>query len=496
MISAVSTPAPAAPPIRWDAGLALAAGVALFAPAVLRFLGDVHNRETALYLWATAMVALWRDRGAGFTGRFLGLGRWRDVTAGCALAAAATAFYAALMTGSTSVARFAMVGSVAALSLGSFACWSSGRCAVFALFLAVCFGMPASAYASLTGAFRSIFVAMLELPPAIGLLDYRVENSTLVYPHYSLEIVDDCSGFSQLLAFVGLAFLGSFLGRPNLRRTVLSFAAAVLLAVLANGFRLAVFSSLVAVGWTAPIDEPLLHELAGALCYLPFVGALVVWLMRSHVPRGVAPRRRMAGAGWSLLWPAVVLAVVWALVPAPEPPPSESPAHFIGIQSPPGHELAAIARTETSERQVYGTDLLINRRFVSTHGGGEFELFAYATRSRGHLNVHRISRCLEKRGETLEYGPVVEAGGRRFWSFQLLGGEQPWHGYYAFHVEGEDRDDSMGTQWDVFRRRLAGGAPEVGLTRFLMPGSLTFPIPDEDRRLLEWRAQHLAADRP
>lgn len=471
---------------------ALACLAVHFAPAVAGYARDNHYQSHFLFLWVFVAIAWWRGGGPGFPERLGGLGRARDAAGWTALALAVLLDYCGLLTGSSTIQRLALVATVTGIAVLGCARWSTRRCLAWSAFLVLCFGVPYSAYFQVTNVFRSGYLWLLGVPSRLGLLDYEVDGASLLFPHYRLDIVEDCSGFTQLITFVGLATAGALVGAPRTGRIVLLFAAAAGGAVLANGFRLLVFVLLVAAGHTEAIDEPWLHETLGFATYLPFVLGMV-WLIL-HTHRRCPPREPLPRSGRSLpTWCAALpLLAVWLAVPGEPPPDLGPPAFLAGVDAPPGYRLELVAPNEVAERDGYGTPWLVNRRFVATSGPERsLEVFAYLTRSRAHLNVHQISNCLEVPGEDFRYGPAIEVGGRTFWTFEIQGGSEAWHGYYAFHVDGQDCDDKIGTKWDVFLRRLRGHAREVGLTRFLMPGPLRVPIPPDDQAVLAWRAKQL-----
>lgn len=466
-------------------GLLLAA----FADAVADYLADPHYRGHFLFLWVFFGAALFRCGRHAFVGR-APLDR-RGVLALWMLLAAVLLQWAGLATGSGTVQRLALVAAAGALLVLAGRGFTLGRCAALTAFAIWCFGVPFSVYFGLTRLFRNAYVALLQALPTLLPLDYRIDGATLHYGGYALAITQDCSGFNQVVTFVGLAFVGALTGRAGARRVVLLFVAAIGFALTANLTRLLVFVVLVGRGVTAAVDDPSLHQLVGFVALSPFVLAFIALILRTHRPLRL-PRARPVGGGLPVIAAVLPFVVLRALFGAlPPPAPLARPDYVTALQTPPGFHLQRHADSEELERRTYDTPWVLNATFAGDDGL-QMEVFAYLTSSRQHLNVHRIANCLDVPGTEVRYGPAIEIDGRTFWSVQL-DGEQPWHGFYSFWVDGADRSDGIGTQVGVFVQRLTGGARVVGLTRLLLPGALRMPLPPAERDLLRWRASQLAA---
>lgn len=459
-----------------------------FQAPLLAYVRDHHYQSHFLFLWAFFAAALIKDGRGAFCRR---VPLDRRTCLGFALGVVALMlFWGGSITGSSTVQRLALVGSFAAWLVTAARGWPVARCLGYGTFALLCFGLPYSAYFQVTKVFRQVFVAALEWLPTVLPLGYTVDGLALQFPHYRLAITADCSGFNQLLTFLGIAFLGIMTGRPSRRRAVLLICAGTVLALLSNLARILVFVLLVSLQQFQFIDNAELHAAVGLVAYAPFILLFLWMILASHRPHRRAPRPLPPARGLPVVAALLPLLAVRLITLQDQAVDPREPALFAGIDAPPGCEVRARAPTEAYEREVYETPWLVN----VTHADGdghEFELFAYVTRGRRHLAVHQISQCLDTPGTRVEYGPPVEVGGHMYWTLELIGPEHQLHGYFAFHIEGENRDDSLSTQLEVLGRRLLGGVPEVGLTRFLMPGPLRLPVPPRDRRWLAWRSELL-----
>ena len=460
-----------------------------FHECVLAYVEDHHYQSHFVFLWAFFAAALYKAGRGAVEQRLSGGIR---TAGGLACGAFGLAvLYVGYATGSSTAQRLALVFTFAAWSLLAVRGWSTWRCVGYAAFALLCFGVPYSAYFQFTNVFRHSFVSLLEAVPPFLPLDYRVDGHALQFPHYRLEITGDCSGFNQLVTFLGMAFLGSLTGKSSGMRVCGLFLVGALLAYVSNFARLLVFATLVAFGQFQAVDNEAMHAAIGFAAYAPFILLFIAVILRTHRPLPAAPTPATRARGvplLALLIPFLALRLAFSAEPEID---TSRPEYVAALAQPPGYRLLQRATSEDHEREVYATPWLVNASYRADSGEGDFELFAYLTRSRRHLAVHQVSNCLETAGTEVVYGPSVEVDGRTFWTIELRG-ERPQHGYFSFWIDGLDADDKMGTQIDVMRRRLTG-LREVGLTRFLMPGPLQFPIPESDRQLLRWRAGHLRA---
>ena len=465
-----------------------------FHDPVLAYLQDHYYQSHFLFLWAFFIAALYKAGRGQIAASLTGGGRTR-----CGLGAGVLALavlHAGLVTGSSTVQRLSLVLAFTSWALIAAKGWSVWRCGGYAAFAMLCFGLPYSVYFKLTNVFRATFMEMLEFLGSVLPLGYRAEGATLFVGNYPLAVTEDCSGFNQLVTFIGLAMLGTLTGRSGARRVALLFTLAIALAYLSNLARMFAFVGAAHLGWTSVIEEPTPHSLLGFFVYAPFVLAFIWVVLKTHkpLPPSERPSAEVSKAGEpgsarraipvaALVAPFVIVRLLHL---GELPVDSTPPAFFADLQAPPGYELVERADSEDREREVYDTPWLMNAAFVGP-AGESFEMFSYLTRSRRHLAVHQISNCLEAPGSRVAYGPVVEVQGRRFWSLEVISEGERQHGYFSFVVDGEDHDDKFGTQLEVFGQRLFGGVREVGLTRFLMPGPLVLPIPAADRAILSWR---------
>lgn len=477
-------------------GFAGAAMVLLaFSASLLAYAQDTYYQSHFVFLWVFFAAAIWKAGRAHLRWR-VSLASLRDAAGFGAWILALGLLHVGLVTGSSTAQRLALSVTFLAFGLLALRGWGTARCFAYAAFAVLCFGLPYSAYYELTERFRSSFMFLLEALGNTGLFDYRVEGVVLVFPHYRLAITPDCSGFNQLITFLGLAFLGTLTGRPSLRRALLLFCAGAVLAYVSNLFRVLVFVVCVACGQTTVIENENLHAIVGFIAYAPFILAFLWLILRTHRPRAAAAAPAQTRRRLPIGALAVPFLLVWLADHAQPPPSGEPPAYMEGVLAPPGHAVVARAHTEEWESSAYDTPWLVNARFAASDKSGSFELFAYLTRSRGHLAVHQISNCLSVPGFDVVYGPPVVVEGRTFWSVDLIGKGKRYHGYYAFWVDGEDCDDSLATQLRVFAKRLSSGLEEVGLTRFLLQGPLPETPSAYGRALLGWRARQLNAIAP
>ena len=209
---------------RFAAALACVALLLVYHEPIAVYVQDQHYQSHFLFLWVFCGVALYRaakhrvfgsvrcDRRA-----LLGLG---------ALAIAVLLLHAGLVTGASTLQRLSLVATFAGMALLAWRGISARRCLGCALFMLLCFGVPYSAYFQLTQVLLLGIRGWLDVPCWLGLASYRVEDLTIVFPHYRLTITGDCSGMNQLVTFLGLAFLGTLTSVPSWRRTLSLFGLA------------------------------------------------------------------------------------------------------------------------------------------------------------------------------------------------------------------------------------------------------------------------------
>ena len=167
--------------------------------------------------------------------------------------------------------------------------------------------------------------------------------------------------------------------------------------------------------------------------------------------------------------------------------PLVEPSYFVALQEPPGHRVTARSDSEASDRLTYGTEWLINARFVDD-AGQSFDLLHYATNSTNHLCVHHVSSCMYWPGQREIAAPSLLLDGVRWWRFSL---ERPnasdtVHVYYSFQVGDTLLDDSIWTQLNVFGQRLSGARVPIRFTRISFHGSLPEQPTDYERSILNW----------
>lgn len=468
------------------AALAAAALLWAYRGTLASYLRDQHYQEHFLYLWVFLALALARSLRAPFR-RAFAFDNARDRT-GLALAVLAwLSFAAAEAAGSTSLARSSLVVLATGIAVLVVPAWGVRRCVMHGLLMQLCFGLPYSVYFPLTEKLQWGVAQWVALPSRLGLADYVVSPPVVRFPDYELVITADCSGLGQLLTFVGIAALGVLSSARNRRRTLGLFALAIVLAWLSNLARVSVFVFFVGVGWRWTVENGTAHAVLGFVAFLPFVCALVWTILRTHVPLP-APVDVQARAGrWPVALLVLPLLLMSLLLGRGEQTEFAAPAYFARLQQPPGHQLELHGPSEAADQVAYATPWLLNARFRDD-AGGWFDLFHYATRSHSHLCVHKVAACLQTPGRRLRYEGAVDVAGRAWWRIDIDGDDDgsAAHVYFAFEVAGQRFDDSLATQWEVFRERLFGASWEVRFTRVVVPGPMP-PAPTErEAAVLGW----------
>lgn len=456
------------------------------AEPIARYAGDQHYRTHFAVLWVLFAIAAWK----GLRGPFrplAGLRSARDLCGWASLVVACCVLAIGALTGSSTLQRTALAGTFFGLTCLSLPANGMLRCAGFAGFLLLCFGVPFSAWFAITKQLARGLELWLALPA--GLLGYRVEGLSAVFPHFRLTVTGDCSGFNQLVTFLAVAALGLLVGASSARRTLGMVVLAILLAYVANVARLWVLLVLVACGVTRSITDDTWHQGIGFLVDLPFLVLLVAILLRTHrvVPSpALGPPTPMRGIPVALVGLVQLGLVCWLDAAAPVDP--TPPAWFARANAAPGARVLVRAASEEREKVTYGTPWLVNARFAN-ESGGTFDLFAFETRSREHLNVHTVANCLEAEGGEFRYGTPLDLDGRRLYPFAIRTASGERHGWYLFRVAGEDRDDTWRTQLAVLRARAFGGVPAIGMVRVIFPGAGAQEPAAYEAVVLRWAAE-------
>ncbi|MBL8726114.1 MAG: exosortase/archaeosortase family protein [Planctomycetes bacterium] len=451
---------------------------------VVAYLRDQHYQEHFLYLWGLFALALTRTLRGPFRSRFEPRAG-RDQAALVLACGSALLLWLAAAGGSSTGQRSSLAGLLLALALVVVPAWSWQKCLQHSALVLLCFGMPYSLYFPLTKHLQWGVAKLLDLAGQWGEFGYQVAGAVVVFPHYRLAITADCSGVGQLLTFLGIAALGVLTAAPNPRRTLVAGLLAVALAWLSNLARVATFTTLVGLGWTAAVDWPTLHAGIGFAVFLPFVTTLVWYLLQTHRPLPPSTEPLAPAGRWSLGWLLLptLLAGTWS---GRATPPLPEPAYFAELTAPPAHRLQVRAPSEAQDRVGYDTPWLLNARFVAAEGDW-FDLFHYATRSRSHLCVHTIADCLDAPGSEPSYLGPVDVDGLPWWRLGIEGPDGArQHVYFAFEVGNRRHDDSWRTAWQVFARRLVTQDDTVRLWRVTFPGPVpAVPNPTEER-VLRW----------
>lgn len=468
------------------AALAAAALLWVFWGTLTSYVRDQHYQEHFLYLWVFLVLALLRTVRGPFRAHCVGGGR-RDAIGLALIAASWLAFTAYKLGGSNVLGRSALVAFLTGATVVALPAWNVRRCLMHGVLMQFCFGLPYSVYYPLTAKLQWGVAQFLALLPELGLVSYTVEGSVIVFPHYRLAITSDCSGVGQALTFLGIAALGVLSAARNRRRTVSLLLAAVACAWLSNLARVGLFVALVAWGATWSIDDATWHAALGFLVFLPFVTGFVGWILRTHTPWVAAPVGALAPGRIRLVWLVAPFVALHLWLGDGSGGAFPAPGYWSRLESPPGYAVQMRGPTEAADRSVYETPWLANVRFASP-AGGEFDLFHYATRSRSHLCVHCVGNCLGGPDVRVAYLPPVVVDGRSWWRIALdrTDGGPSSHVYFAFELDGQRRDDSSATQFEVLWRRVMGGSWEVRLSRLVFPGPMPAqPTPGESA-VLTW----------
>jgi len=463
-----------------------------FRRALLTYAKDSFYQSHFLFLWILFAAALIRSTWAGPTTRLDVRDRRHRV--GIAIGVLAFLTYCvSARTGSSTVERIALVLSFTAFATFALRQWSAWRCAGYAAFALLCFGVPYSVYHPLTKQFRDSFVALLRRWQVLSGQPFKVDGYNVVFPDFSIAITEDCSGLNQVVFFLALAFLGSLSGRARPGRTFFLFVSALLLAYASNLVRVLVFITLAHHSQLQFFDSGWRHELMGVVVYAPFIFAFVGLILWTHRPRPPPTLPAPVVAGPSLAWliaPFLVVAIVSTLPATQEPRDAER--WIAEIAQVPDWRLVRHSPTEAVEQDLYDTPCLLNAAFEAVDGSREtVQIFSYVTSSTNQLAVHQVKNCIERSTSVVRYGPRVPISGRSFWTIESVDPEISLHGYFAFTIDGEDLDDSMQTSSKVLWRRVLGRAPDVEFMRILFPGPLPAELPERERAILQWRAQLL-----
>lgn len=454
--------------------------------SLLAYLRDQHYQEHFVYLWVFLAAALWRTLEGPFRPRF-GWSTARDRVGIAACIAATSLLWLSVVAGSNTGMRLSLVTFLTGLAVLAVPGWTGKRCVQHGLLLVLCFGIPYAVYFPITSKLQFGVAALIRLPAQFGLADYAVAGHTVRFPHYELTITPDCSGLGQLLTFLGIAALGVLRSGQRRSRTILVLGLAVALAWLSNLTRVGLFVGLVGLGWTGAVDSAAWHAVLGFLVYMPFVSALILVVLKTHVPLPPWQERPLPPGRLSSAWlvaPLLAVQLVWG---GAGDAPGAEPAHFARLAQPPGHTMVMRAPSEANDRATYGTPWLLSARFARGDDAW-FDLFHYRTRSRSHLCVHRVADCLGAGASVDDREPPVDVDGQRWWRLAFHGGPEQGatHVYFAFGLGGRRRDDSVWTQLEVVRQRALGGNWDVQLTRVVFPGPMP-PAPTAyEQEVLTW----------
>lgn len=455
-----------------------------FWEALRAYLLDQHYQTHFVYLWAFFALTLSRSLRGPFRTR-LSFDTGRDRSGIALLLVACFLLGISSRIGSSTGMRASLVVTLTALAVLFVRRWTLSRCLAHGLLTQMCFGIPYSAFQPVSQKLQLGVATVVGMPARLGWADYSVHGNIIRFPHYELTITTDCSGLAQLLTFSGIAALGILSTTGGRGRAVWIFVLALGLSWLSNAVRVALFVFLVGIGATWAVDDANLHAGIGFLVYMPFVIVLVAEILRRHKPiryddQPVVPGRH------SPFWLLMPLLATHFAASHDSDSRNHAPPFFAALSTPPQHELRWRGPTEASDGARYMTPWLINARFAR-QDGHYFDLLYYSTSSNSHLNVHKVSSCLDSPGQSVRTPPPVEIDGRHWWRVSLDSDASPsFHAYFAFLIGGERYDDSIATQWEVFKRRLLFDDWQVQLTRVVFPGTLPDQPGDYEIEILRW----------
>jgi exosortase len=171
--------------------------------------------------------------------------------------------------------RISLLGLIAGL-IGYFAGWQRLRAVAFPVaYLAFMIPLPAVIYNQivfplqlLASRFATSCLETVNLFPVLR------EGNLLILDHYSLEVVDACSGIRSLTSLVALAMGYSYLVERKLAFRILIVAAMVPVAIISNGTRV-VITALLVNYFGIRAAEGFMHSFSGWVIFLVSVAMML-----------------------------------------------------------------------------------------------------------------------------------------------------------------------------------------------------------------------------
>lgn len=109
---------------------------------------------------------------------------------------------------------------------------------------------------------------------SINVMPVLREGNLLILPHYTLEVVEACSGIRSLMSLLALALGYAYLAEPALAIRSVLVITMVPVAIVANGFRV-VLTALVAHYRGAQTVDGVMHPISGVVIFLIAVLSLL-----------------------------------------------------------------------------------------------------------------------------------------------------------------------------------------------------------------------------
>lgn len=169
----------------------------------------------------------------------------------------------------------------------------SGRAAIMILgpvvFMVFMFPIPSEVYTRVTNPLLLISTTMSFHMLVLFHVPVFQDGNLLTLPHYTMEVVQACSGIRSLLSIMALAFLMGSLMMTNRVLGVVFFLTSVPVAILGNVLRITL-TAFLAYHISPRAAEGFAHTLAGivtfAFSFLLLFGCMefILWLSRKNEP--------------------------------------------------------------------------------------------------------------------------------------------------------------------------------------------------------------------
>jgi exosortase len=268
----------------------LAAGVLLYGPTIVKLVYDWWTNPDyshGLVVLPLALALVWHRRrelaDAPAAPSALGLG----IVAGSLLILILGTLGAELFLTRASLLTF-VAGTIVFL-FG----WRHLRLIAFPLvLLALTIPIPAIVISRLTLSLQFCASAIAEAILWLFRIPVLREGNVLVLPNATLQVAEACSGIRSMTALGTLALVVARFGSTRWMARALIIAAAVPIAVVVNGLRVA--AAAIGARWFgAAAVEGAVHEALGWVMFLVAFGMMALWarLVNSAVPEGRDPEK-------------------------------------------------------------------------------------------------------------------------------------------------------------------------------------------------------------